>query len=69
MIRNRQMRFSESEMEQMVGLPISEHCLKLDAYYDRLHNEWVFNFLVVSKAEVITTLFPALAKYEIAQNA
>lgn len=69
MIGNKQQRFSQSEMEQMVGLPISEHCLKLDVYYDRLHNEWVFNFLVVSKAEVITTLYPPLAKYKIAQNA
>ena len=68
MIRNRQIRFSQSEMEQMVRLPISEHCLKSDVYYDKLHNEWVFNFLVVSKAEVITTLFPPLAKYKIARK-
>jgi len=58
MIYTKQLRFSKNEMERILGIDATEGCLKIDFYYDRIHEEWVFNCLVVSADEVVKTLFP-----------
>ena len=58
MIFTKQLRLSRNEMERILGIDAMGGCLKTDLYYDRIHEEWVVNCLVVSDDEVIKTLFP-----------